>query len=132
MLFGLFIYFATGEIICDCDLSSLCDFNCCCDTDCTSSDKTLFSGCQPVQSSLENTDYCTFSKVVQSQNEVTESATESSSSYCIKIDNNKDRLTYSSAEISTKEKLEEHIKLLDAKIDWASNQVQFFLFSGQK
>lgn len=52
--------------------------------------------------------------------------TESSSSYCIKIDNNKDRLSYSSAEISTKEKLEEHIKLLDAKIDWASNQVQFF------
>ena len=50
--------------------------------------------------------------------------TESSSSYCIKIDNNKDRLTYSSAEITTKEKLEEHIKLLDAKIDWASNQVQ--------
>ena len=67
-------------------------------------------------------------KVVKSQNEVTESVTESSSSYCIKIDNNKDRLTYSSAEITTKEKLEEHIKLLDAKIDWASNQVQLIFY----
>ena len=56
-----------AEIICDCDLTLVCDFNCCCDPDCTNSDKNYFSACISVKSTLEDDIYCTFSKVVQSQ-----------------------------------------------------------------
>lgn len=65
--FWLMFEGAYSEIICDCNLSTACDFNCCCDLQCTNSDKELFSGCTPVLSTLDNEEFCTFSKVVSSQ-----------------------------------------------------------------
>ncbi|CAG5086791.1 Oidioi.mRNA.OKI2018_I69.PAR.g11355.t1.cds [Oikopleura dioica] len=100
--------------ICTCDLTNKCDFNCCCDSSCTAEDKALFSDCIKVPGLDVDTQFCTFSKLAQSQYEFTTVSTDSSNPLCIKIDNTDFRESFVASDpITTAEALNNAITNID-------------------